>query len=167
MHKEGAAFRSLMNSFAIAVSIGLQHGVPLDEFVDAFTFTRFEPAGMVQGNERIRMASSLLDYIFRELAVSYLGRDDLAEIKEPVDEAPAVPSLGLLRGRPGESSADVPAGPGATSSGSESPRPAVQSRTGSRTGYLGDACDACGNFSLVRTGTCTQCHTCGASSGCG
>ena len=74
MHKEGAAFRSLMNNFAIAVSIGLQYGVPLEEFVEAFTFTRFEPAGIVQGNDTIKNATSLLDYIFRELAVSYLGR---------------------------------------------------------------------------------------------
>jgi ribonucleoside-diphosphate reductase alpha chain len=78
MHKEGAAFRSVMNNFAIAVSIGLQYGVPLDEFVDAFVFTRFEPAGQVTGNDSIRSASSILDYIFRELGVSYLGRDDLA-----------------------------------------------------------------------------------------
>lgn len=78
MHKEGAAFRSLMNNFAIAVSIGLQYGVPLEEFVDAFTFTRFEPSGMVEGNEAIKMSTSILDYIFRELAISYLGRNDLA-----------------------------------------------------------------------------------------
>ena len=80
MHKEGAAFRSLMNNFAIAISIGLQYGVPLDEFVDAFVFTRFEPAGEVTGNETIRSATSILDYVFRELGVSYLGRDDLANV---------------------------------------------------------------------------------------
>ena len=78
MHKEGAAFRSLMNNFAIAISIGLQYGVPLDEFVDAFVFTRFEPAGPVTGNDSIRSATSILDYIFRELGVSYLDRDELA-----------------------------------------------------------------------------------------
>ncbi|HWU48254.1 MAG TPA: ribonucleoside-diphosphate reductase [Asticcacaulis sp.] len=78
MHKEGAAFRSLMNNFAIAISIGLQYGVPLDEFVDAFVFTRFEPAGPVTGNDRVKSATSILDYIFRELAISYLDRDDLA-----------------------------------------------------------------------------------------
>ena len=78
MHKEGAAFRSLMNNFAIAISIGLQYGVPLDEFVDAFVFTRFEPAGRVEGNDSIKSATSILDYIFRELGVSYLDRDDLA-----------------------------------------------------------------------------------------
>jgi ribonucleoside-diphosphate reductase alpha chain len=78
MHKEGAAFRSLMNNFAIAISIGLQYGVPLEEFVEAFTFTRFEPSGMVTGNDTIKMATSVIDYLFRELAISYLGRQDLA-----------------------------------------------------------------------------------------
>ncbi len=80
MHKEGAAFRSLMNCFAIAVSIGLQYGVPLEEFVDAYTFTRFEPNGIVKGNDRIKMSTSIIDYIFRELAVSYLDRKDLAQV---------------------------------------------------------------------------------------
>ncbi|MEM7005660.1 MAG: hypothetical protein AAF498_07250 [Pseudomonadota bacterium] len=84
MHKEGAAFRSLMNNFAISVSLGLQYGVPLDEYVDAFVFTRFEPAGDVTGNDRISKATSILDYIFRELAVSYLGRKDLAEIDDTI-----------------------------------------------------------------------------------
>ena len=84
MHKEGAAFRSLMNNFAIAVSLGLQYGVPLEEYVDAFTFTRFEPAGLVQGNEAIKNATSILDYVFRELAVSYLSRHDLAHV-DPSD----------------------------------------------------------------------------------
>jgi ribonucleoside-diphosphate reductase alpha chain len=80
MHKEGAAFRAMMNNFAIAISLGLQYGVPLEEYVDAFTFTRFEPAGMVQGNDAIKNATSILDYIFRELAVSYLARHDLAHV---------------------------------------------------------------------------------------
>ena len=117
MHKEGAAFRSLMNNFAIAISLGLQYGVPLEEYVDAFTFTRFEPAGLVQGNETIKNATSILDYIFRELAVSYLARNDLAhvdlsevantglgsseeELEEGRDPPPAAKFLsrGLLRG---------------------------------------------------------------------
>ena len=80
MHKEGAAFRSMTNCFAIAVSLGLQHGVPLEEFVDAFVFTRFEPNGMVQGNPHIKMTTSIIDYIFRELAITYLGRHDLAQV---------------------------------------------------------------------------------------
>ncbi len=80
MHKEGAAFRSMTNCFAIAVSLGLQHGVPLEEYVDAFLFTRFEPNGMVQGNPYIKMSTSIIDYIFRELAITYLGRHDLAHV---------------------------------------------------------------------------------------
>ena len=80
MHKEGAALRSFINNFAIAVSLGLQYGVPLEEYVDAFTFTRFEPAGPVQGNDSIKYSTSILDYVFRELAVSYLSRFDLAHV---------------------------------------------------------------------------------------
>ena len=80
MHKEGAAFRAMMNNFAIAVSLGLQYGVPLDEYVEAFTFTKFEPAGIVMGNDAIKNATSILDYVFRELAVSYLDRHDLAHV---------------------------------------------------------------------------------------
>jgi len=82
MHREGAAFRSLMNCFAISISLGLQHGVPLEEFVDAFVYTRFEPNGIVIGNPNIKMTTSLIDYIFRELAVTYLGRNDLAHISQ-------------------------------------------------------------------------------------
>ena len=85
MHKEGAAFRAMMNNFVIAVSVGLQYGVPLEEYVEAFTFTRFEPAGMVQGNDSIKSATSIIDYIFRELAISYLDRTDLAHVK-PIGE---------------------------------------------------------------------------------
>ncbi|GHE74926.1 ribonucleotide-diphosphate reductase subunit alpha [Camelimonas fluminis] len=86
MHKEGAAFRAMMNNFAIAISLGLQYGVPLEEFVEAFTFTRFDPSGFIQGNERLKNATSILDYVFRELAISYLGRDDLAHVlPEPKD----------------------------------------------------------------------------------
>jgi ribonucleoside-diphosphate reductase alpha chain len=100
MHKEGSAFRSLMDCFAIAISLGLQYGVPLERFVDQFTFTRFEPAGMVDGNDAIKMATSILDYIFRELAISYLDRADLAHV-EPADlmpdtvgkQSPAGPNL--------------------------------------------------------------------------
>lgn len=86
MHKEGAAFRSLMNNFAIAVSIGLQYGVPLEEFVEAYTFTRFEPQGIVTGNDAIKMSTSILDYTFRELAISYLDRHDLGHVdKDDLD----------------------------------------------------------------------------------
>ncbi|PIE22466.1 MAG: ribonucleoside-diphosphate reductase, adenosylcobalamin-dependent [Planctomycetota bacterium] len=94
MHKEGAAFRSMMNCFAIAVSLGLQHGVPLDEFVDAFVFTRFEPSGSVKGHERIKFSTSIIDYIFRELAVTYLGRDDLAHVPAEEMESPSGTTTG-------------------------------------------------------------------------
>ena len=117
MHKEGAAFRSLMNNFAIAISLGLQYGVPLEEYVEAFTFTRFEPAGFVQGNDAIKNATSVLDYVFRELAISYLGRADLAhvspdaigfdkigkgedEVKAPANQSARIVSKGLVRGKP-------------------------------------------------------------------
>lgn len=93
MHREGAAFRSLMNCFAIAVSLGLQHGVPLEEFVDAFVYTRFEPNGIIIGNPNIKMATSIIDYIFRELAVTYLGRTDLAHIPEDQIASSPVDSL--------------------------------------------------------------------------
>ena len=93
MHKEGAAFRSLMNNFAIAISVGLQYGVPLEEYVDAFTFTRFEPAGLVQGNDAIKNATSILDYVFRELAISYIGRNDLAHV-DPEEIAAAATAIG-------------------------------------------------------------------------
>ena len=109
MHKEGAAFRAMMNNFAIAISLGLQYGVPLEEYVEAFTFTKFEPAGMVQGNDAIKNATSILDYVFRELAVSYLGRHDLAHVDmsdfsntalgRGINEGRALPfSKGMTRG---------------------------------------------------------------------
>ena len=110
MHKEGAAFRSLMNNFAIAISLGLQYGVPLEEYVDAFTFTRFEPAGLVQGNDTIKNATSILDYIFRELAVSYLERHDLAHVdpREIVGETGlGLVGRGLGCGPPGDAGGQV------------------------------------------------------------
>src|SRR5205807_190186 len=99
MHKEGAALRSLLNNFAIAVSLGLQYGVPLEEYVDAFTFTRFEPSGPVQGNDSIKYATSILDYVFRELAVSYLERFDLAHV-EPTDTGFDALGKGVEEGKP-------------------------------------------------------------------
>ncbi|MGL4636865.1 MAG: vitamin B12-dependent ribonucleotide reductase, partial [Beijerinckiaceae bacterium] len=100
MNKEGATLRALLNNFAIAISLGLQYGVPLEEYVEAFTFTKFEPAGMVQGNDTIKMASSILDYIFRELAISYLGRNDLAHVSpdEVAYSAPQKPDDGTSTG---------------------------------------------------------------------
>ena len=247
MHKEGAALRSLLNNFAIAVSLGLQYGVPLDEYVDAFTFTRFEPSGPVQGNDSIKFATSILDYVFRELAVSYLERFDLAHVdpteggfdalgKGVAEGKPAATkyvSRGLTRSRTDKLSvlaggaageARSPSslgGEGGTRSGSATPiagsgnvtafaarepraeaagsaalksepeqrlSPADQleqvslARSEERAlaraaaadrraeakakGYEGEACEECGNFTLLRNGTCLKCDTCGATTGC-
>ncbi len=213
MHKEGAAFRSLMNNFAIAISLGLQYGVPLEEYVDAFTFTRFEPAGMVMGNDAIKNATSILDYIFRELAVSYLDRNDLAHVPpeaigtvtstsntsaEGGQSEPAIVSHGLVRGQT-EKFRLVPGGDpavqlaGAISAQSDTiatafqrgaetaataavataaPAPAAQQSVASQVaqarmkGYEGESCAECGNFTMVRNGTCLKCDTCGSTSGC-
>jgi len=220
MHKEGAAFRSLMNNFAIAISIGLQYGVPLEEYVEAFVFTRFEPSGIVEGNDAIKMATSVLDYIFREVAISYLSRDDLAHV-QPSDILPdtlgagahegdfpdntadtlaalqRLASNGYLRstkltvisGGVNEAKASAATLDVATSS-SESQVVATAAATARSVaagvsasamavdptldrirmaqaqGYEGDACGECGNFTLVRNGTCLKCATCGATSGC-
>jgi len=210
MHKEGAAFRSLMNNFAIAISVGLQYGVPLEEYVDAFTFTRFEPAGLVQGNDAIKNATSILDYIFRELAISYLGRNDLAHI-DPSDIGPDVLGKGEVQSRPPQgapttgpakfvsrgfvrSKADklmlvqggaqtgaqaatalkndlemeVEAELGQLDWATPAERSAIaEKRSQARMkGYTGEACGECGNFTLVRNGTCLKCDTCGATTGC-
>ena len=226
MHKEGAGFRAMMNNFAIAVSVGLQYGVPLEEFVDAFTFTKFEPAGMVQGNDSIKNATSILDYIFRELAVSYLDRTDLAHVKpegasfddlgrgeeegvsniQEMSETTASKSLevlkqisstGYLRKRVPNDLVVLQGGAGAVAFGSDvdaaaaletlvpavaagggmaqaTATTAVSSGTVSMSardkakmqGYEGEACGECGNFTLVRNGTCMKCNTCGGTSGC-
>jgi ribonucleoside-diphosphate reductase alpha chain len=236
MHKEGAALRSFINNFAIAVSLGLQYGVPLEEYVDAFTFTRFEPAGPVQGNDSIKYATSILDYVFRELAVSYMSRFDLAHVDpsesnfdamgKGVEEgrAPEQPSnkylsKGLTRSRtdnlvvmrshsePTEarSSGNVTSmsAHGATARNSDTVEGAVAlkqeaqhdlspteklealqwSKAGAAReqaapskaerraeakakGYEGEMCGECGNFTLVRNGTCMKCDTCGSTTGC-
>jgi ribonucleoside-diphosphate reductase alpha chain len=254
MHKEGAAFRAMMNNFAIAISLGLQFGVPLEEYVEAFTFTRFEPAGMVQGNEAIKNATSILDYVFRELAISYLGRHDLAHVqpedfsstigrgveaenRTPAPHAPV--SHGLVRGQtqrfrllgqdgeprgsggtgakaaggnvvaaispakptalaggiatafkrdvaPEASPAGEPAGYAANAPQEHAlPSPlagegqgggkaasatlaskAQQAAEARMKGYEGENCSECGNFTMVRNGTCLKCDTCGSTSGC-
>src|SRR5260370_5278512 len=119
MHKEGAAFRSLMNCFAIAISLVLQHGVPLDEFVDAFVFTRFEPNGMVKGNDRIKMSTSVIDYVFRELAITYLGRTDLSHVPDEDLRADAIGS------KPGEGPVSAPPATPAPPAARPAPAPQV------------------------------------------
>ncbi|MCC6446916.1 MAG: vitamin B12-dependent ribonucleotide reductase [Armatimonadetes bacterium] len=190
MHREGAAFRSLMNCFAIAISLGLQYGVPLEEYIDAFVFTRFEPAGMVQGNDRIMMSTSVIDYIFRELAISYLGRTDLAQVKEEdlrgdtIGE-PKTQDPDYIREEVVEEHmvAELPGKEGHSngSNGFErtalkmqlhemaAVRPSVEDermRVARLKGYEGDPCSECGQFTMVRNGTCLKCDTCGATSGC-
>ncbi|MDP1616431.1 ribonucleotide reductase [Phenylobacterium sp.] len=172
MHKEGAAFRSLMNNFAIAVSIGLQYGVPLDEFVEAFVFTRFEPAGPVTGNDSVRSATSILDYVFRELGVSYLGRDDLANA-DP-DELNA-DGLGrgkadepaLATGEPQPASRYISKG---FSRGAAPDNLVVLSLADHRASraqsvQAADVCAACGDIAVVRKGASLICETCGARAG--
>jgi ribonucleoside-diphosphate reductase alpha chain len=239
MHKEGAALRSILNNFAIAVSLGLQYGVPIEEYVDAFTFTRFEPSGPVQGNDSIKYATSILDYVFRELAVSYLGRFDLAHVDptdsgfdalgrgveegKPASSASKYVSKGLTRSRtdklvvmsggveraypspssgeggarsaPGGGSGNVTSfgGGNATARGglaaalkaepetrpatvalehlpwtqADARAQAAEKRAEARAkGYEGEACGECGNFTLVRNGTCMKCDTCGSTTGC-
>jgi ribonucleoside-diphosphate reductase alpha chain len=241
MHKEGAAFRSLMNNFAIAISLGLQYGVPLEEYVEAFIFTRFEPAGFVQGNASIKNATSILDYIFRELAISYLGRTDLAHVdasdigntvigkgdsqSDLLDRSPAasVISKGFTRGRSDNLMVVGPGRPGSrpttagtagatvhafrqtagatalkpepapadeiddedevdeaalnrlgflapvareSAEGSATPSPSERRAEARAKGYVGEACPECGNFTMVRNGTCLKCETCGSTTGC-
>jgi ribonucleoside-diphosphate reductase alpha chain len=260
MYKEGAAFRSLLNSFAITVSLGLQYGVPLEEFVDAFTFSRFEPNGVVQGHDYVKMATSVIDYIFRDLAISYLKRTDLGQVKQddllatgtkgefsgtgtkqlfggrqsagfkPNNSAPTSPTGGTsAAGGSGNSGGQKPSVPvnlsapqGSISQGDNSketpkglaavnsegtapsmgnnqysaapaqtaspaqvqvldqPRLVDQSRDQPRPeesevvriaqarikGYEGDPCPSCGSFTLIRSGTCMKCNTCGSTTGC-
>ena len=159
MHKEGAAFRSLMNNFAIAVSIGLQYGVPLEEFVEAFVFTRFEPSGAVTGNDQVRSATSILDYVFRELGVSYLDRSDLATVDPAQIDTDGLGagtgpqpvarfmSKGFSRGAAPDNLVFLPI--------SRAGAPA-QPRTG-----LSDVCPACGDFSLIGEGRDRVCQSCG------
>ena len=184
MHKEGSAFRSLMDCFAIAISLGLQYGVPLERFVDQFTFTRFEPSGVVEGNDTIKMATSILDYIFRELAISYLDRGDLAHI-QPSDLLPdtvgkgeaesnlmrRAASNGFMRNKLTVLDGGAGRLPDMDGALALSSMPAEdlrleRIRAARLKGYEGDSCEECGNFTLIRNGTCLKCDTCGATSGC-
>jgi len=184
MHKEGAAFRSLMACFAIAISLGLQHGVPLEEFVHAFVFTRFEPNGMVQGNDRIKMSTSVIDYVFRELAINYLGRTDLSHvpdedlrsdsvgskmIEQPADIGSVpVPVVHARQPMPsGDIASSRAARPVSGGSGGLAEAKLLSASEIARLkGYEGDACGDCGQFTMVRNGTCLKCITCGTTTGC-
>jgi ribonucleoside-diphosphate reductase alpha chain len=184
----------MTNCFAIAISLGLQHGVPLDEFVDAFLFTRFEPNGGVQGNPHIKMTTSIIDYIFRELAITYLGRHDLAHVEEEdlrgdalhrnevndLEFEEEVVSERVLEPKSTSKAFATPRsehlhpmpenGNGHTAK--NGPRLAVgiapdeSIRVARLKGYEGDPCPECGQLTLIRSGACCKCDTCGASSGC-
>jgi len=174
MHKEGAAFRSMMNAFAIAVSLGLQHGVPLDEFVDAFTFFKFEPSGFVQGHDRLKSATSIIDFVFRDLAINYLDREDLAHV--PAETLSTSVGGGLAEGK--APAAETIPFPVKVDLVVNAPEPAAVSKFVAEAvkpdaraeaklkGYTGDACTNCSNFTLVRNGTCNKCMTCGETTGC-
>jgi ribonucleoside-diphosphate reductase alpha chain len=197
MHKEGAAFRSMTNCFAIAVSLGLQHGVPLEEFVDAFVFTRFEPNGVVAGNPHIKMTTSIIDYIFRELAVTYLGRYDLAHVSpedlrgdaihddEPDYESEEIVEENMIEPAPAPRRHMTPRSDhlklGSANGGGKmsefaktegSRAVAVPASIADRVkqarqkGYEGDPCPACHQLTMVRSGACMKCDTCGETSGC-
>ena len=160
MHKEGAAFRSLMNNFAIAISIGLQYGVPLDEFVDAFVFTRFEPAGPVTGNDSVRSATSILDYLFRELGVSYLGRNDLANA-----DPDALNADGLGDGKNEDEDGPQPASHFISRGFARGAAPDnlvfLPSAAARPPAAEADVCAACGDIAVVRKGASLICETCG------
>jgi len=162
MHKEGAAFRSLLNSFAIAVSLGLQYGVPLDEYVDAFTFTRFEPNGMVQGHDNIKMATSVLDFIFRDLALTYRNRTDLAQVK-PEDLDSTATESNDSKAENNKSKAN---GKKQSTHKALHKKPKNSKEQFQLSGYEGDPCPSCGHLTLVRNGTCLKCETCGSTTGC-
>jgi ribonucleoside-diphosphate reductase alpha chain len=172
MHREGAAFRSLMNCFAISISLGLQHGVPLEEFVDAFVFTKFEPSGMVSGSPHVKMTTSVIDYIFRELAVTYLGREDLAHV--------APEDILMRKLRPSEEdeiAEEVARKVHQKTVKTVTEKAAVvrQETAGEaesdydrakQLGYTGDSCPECGSMTMIRNGTCLKCITCGSTTGC-
>jgi ribonucleoside-diphosphate reductase alpha chain len=175
MHKEGAAYRSMMNCFAMSVSLGLQYGVPLQEFVDKFTFTRFEPSGFVDGHPNVKMATSVVDYLFRVLGLEYLGRTDFVQVKPVVDLTaekgsvettyPKDPAKKIAAGIPmpgHEPQIELkfkPVNAGANVSGDQGSQYLAE--------MMGDAppCDSCGH-TTVRNGACYKCMNCGNSMGC-
>ena len=159
MHKEGAAFRSLMNCFAMAVSVGLQYGVPLETYVEQFTFTRFEPQGLVEGHDNVKFATSIVDYLFRVLGIEYLRRYDLAHVQP--EAATPIQDPGETRA---ENAASVVEAPAALSRGREGHASALDAQLED---MMGDApvCDSCGHIT-VRNGACYKCLNCGNSMGC-
>jgi ribonucleoside-diphosphate reductase alpha chain len=171
MYKEGASYRALLNCFAVLTSKALQYGVPLEELVDTFTFTRFEPAGPVEGHEYIKNCTSLLDLVFRALGVNYLGLTDLAHIK-PVEGAGGgkasygMPALTVPADEPVRPSPATPVGAGAPARPQGAMTRAEAADLSRRAGYTGDGCGSCGSMRVRRNGTCVVCEDCGTTSGC-
>ncbi len=176
MHKEGAAFRSMMNCFAIAVSMGLQYGVPLEDLVDQFTFTRFEPQGRVDGHDNIRNCTSVVDYVFRVLGLEYLNRTDLAHVlpeeARPAEPGAAAHPVGYEHQRAKGNDRRAAAAPAPRAEVRAPARPRIEA--GADAGpqamlgkFSGDApfCDSCGHIT-IRNGTCFKCLNCGNSMGC-
>jgi ribonucleoside-diphosphate reductase alpha chain len=163
MHKEGAAFRSMMNCFAIAVSMGLQYGVPLEALVEQFTFTRFEPQGPVQGHPNVKFATSVIDYIFRVLGFEYLGRTDLVQVQP--EETPA-PANDAAPSEPADAAQAEATGP-AFGKGNGNGAALTRGPNHLYKNLSGDApfCDVCGHIT-VRNGSCYRCLNCGHSMGC-
>lgn len=182
IHKEGAAFRAVLNCFAISVSMGLQYGVPLEEYCDAFLFTRFEPNGMVIGSDTVKFSTSIIDFVFRELAISYLGRYELAQVdpeqlmqmaggRKPESAGHTysngnngmTPLFPEIQGAPAPAPEPLPthAHAGAAHKSAPSAYQAAREK-----GYTGDPCPECGHLTLVRNGACLKCQTCGATTGC-
>lgn len=166
IYKEGAAYRSIMNALAISVSLGLQYGVPLEEFVDKFLHFRFEPNGFVADHDHIRFCSSIVDYLFRDLALNYLGRTDLVQVP------PTGPTRRRLGGgelemveEPASPQIHAPSDMGLTQREWDDDQ-AMAHKVAKASGYEGNACPDCGHFTMVRSGTCLRCLSCGNTSGC-
>ena len=173
MHKEGASFRSLMNCFAISVSMGLQHGVPLDAYVKQFTFTRFEPQGIVEGHPNIKFSTSIIDYVFRVLGVEYLQQYDFAQVppKEEQEELQNPTDVAAVRRLEGSSQSEPPVEiepAEQVTFGFDETQSVHPSALSQQLGeMMGDApmCDKCGHIT-VRNGACYKCLNCGNSMGC-
>jgi len=191
INKEGTLLKSIMNCLAVSISLGLQYGVPLEEFVNTFTFTRFEPNGLVTGHDNVKRTTSIVDFLFRDLAINYLGRHDLAHVrpeevesaakpkKQPKEiaaqAAPKADDAGVIA----SSSVSSPSvSTGGTHPGEEDAKIAVvysekdfdeytMKYTEARMkGYEGDPCPECSSFTLLRNGSCLKCDTCGSTTGC-
>jgi ribonucleoside-diphosphate reductase alpha chain len=170
MYKEGASFKGLLNCFAVLASKALQYGMPLEELVDSFTFTRFEPAGVVQGHNAIKNATSILDYVFRSLGYDYLGRKDFVHVKA-VDEVPENGDGGAHKGNgvaPLLKEKQHAVQPAIAAHADQEHHAALASQAiqAKVQGYTGEQCENCGSMRVKQNGTCKVCDDCGMTTGC-